>query len=1052
MYNQKLTHMKQLILAVKGIIYFAFLLCIGLNSVHAQNNIKNTTITGTITDKKGNTLPSVNVIVKGTKISTNSDFDGKYSLTIPETVLAPSLVFSYIGFTEQTELVGNQSQINASLQEETNKLDEVIVVGYGKMKKSDVTGAISSVRKESIEHRTTASAAEALQGLVSGVNVQKTGGLAGGGVSVKIRGVNTFGNTEPLYIIDGFQGSINTVSPNDIESMEVLKDGAAAAIYGSLAANGVILVTTKNGQKDGVKVDFTAYLNSSKAANQLEMLDAKGYQTVTKNIYDNYNQYSSQPVALPTYITAPAPANTNWQDEVFRTGLAQNYGLGIQGKDGNVKYALYGNLVKEEGIVIGNDFERQNASARLSFKKSIFDIDAKMAYVGTQSELPVFQLKEVYSISPLVPVYDTNETYGYGLTNKNGLPSYTNPVAEQNFNSRIDKGQDFTANFGVTANINSWIKYKIAYSYRVTNNQLTAHNPPYIANNKEPHLYTVQSNTNTHWDNQILDNILTVDKTFGDHSFNLMLGTTLNEMSSEWTAVEVEGKTTNYNVENGQIVTSEQAAGFLDSSFETIGAGKGGTYNADGSKYQYNRLSYFGRLNYSYKDRYLLQMSLRHDGSSKFGENSRYGTFPSIALGWKIEKEEFYPADFFVSNLKLRASWGQLGSESALGYYSSNALITTGNNLKYGYVQGDGNNPWAGSIATTLENKNLQWETTDSKNIGIDYTVKGGKISGSINYYYNTTQDLLITKKIAPSAGINDPILNVGEISNRGFEFEINYRNKVNEFNYNVGFNLSTLQNKVVSLANEGQVIYGEGLKFGAEHFPTQAHVGKPISAFYLYQTDGIFQSMDEVNAYSKDGNLIQPDAKPGDIRFKDLDGNGVIDEEDKAYSGTGLPKLEANLILGANYMGFDMSALLGSAWGNKLYNGNRYFYESMNNGTNMLATTLNAWTPENHSDIPRAVLSDPNGNSRESTRFLENGNFIRLRQLQFGYTIPKKLLAGAKIDKLRFYVGAENLFTITKYQGIDPEFSRSSVLNTGVDRFVYPFTKSFVSGVQFNF
>jgi TonB-linked SusC/RagA family outer membrane protein len=1045
--------MKQLILTVKGIIYFAFLLCIGLtHTVHAQDNIKNTTISGTITDNNGIKLPSVNVLVKGTKTSTDSDSDGKFSITIPSTEATPSLVFTYIGYIEQTVQVGNQSQINISLQEETNKLNEVIVVGYGKMKKSDITGAISSVKKESIERRTTANAAEAIQGLVSGVSVQKAGGLAGGGISVKIRGVNTFGNTEPLYIIDGFQGSINTVSPNDIESMEILKDGAAAAIYGSLAANGVILVTTKNGQKNGVKVDFTAYLNSSAAANQLEMLDAQGYQKVTKSIYDNYNQYASQPVALPAYITAPATANTNWQDEVFRTGLAQNYGLGIQGKEGTIKYALYGNLVKEEGIVIGNDFERQNASARLSFKKSIFDIDAKMAYIGTQNELPSFQLKEVYSISPLVPVYDANEKYGYGLTNKNGLPSYTNPVAQQNFNSRVDKGQDFTANFGITANINSWIKYKIAYSYRVTNNQFAAHNPPYIANSKEPHLYTAQSNTNTHWDNQILDNILTIDKTFGEHSFNLMLGNTLNAITSEWTQVGVEGKTTNYTVENGQIVTSEQPAGFLDSGFETIGAGKGGTYNADGSKFEYNRISYFGRLNYSYKDRYLFQMTLRQDGSSKFGENSRFGTFPSIALGWKIEKEEFYPTDSYVSNLKLRASWGQLGSESALGYYSSSALITTGNNLNYGYVQGNGKNPWPGSIATTLENKDLQWETTDSKNIGLDYTLKGGKISGSMNYYYNTTQDLLIIKKIAPSAGINDPVLNVGEINNRGFEFEINYHNNINEFNYNVGFNLTTLKNKVVSLANEGQVIYGEGLKFGDEHFPTQAHVGKPISAFYLYQTDGIFQSMDEVNNYSKNGNLIQPDAKPGDIRFKDLDGNGTIDEDDKAYSGTGLAKLEANLILGANYMGFDFSALIGSAWGNKLYNGNRYFYESMNNGTNMLATTLNAWTPDNHSNIPRAVLSDPNGNSRESDRFLENGDFIRLRQLQFGYTIPEKLLAGAKIDKLRFYIGAENLFTISDYQGIDPEFSRSSVLDTGVDRFVYPFTRSFVSGVQFNF
>ena len=1027
------------------------LLCLWLpNITFAQSN---KTITGKVTDDKNNTLPGVNISIKDSKYNASADFDGNYTLTFPSNLTNPTIIFSYLGFTTKEEVLNNRSVLNVVMQEENNKLNEVVVIGYGSQKKSNVTGAISSIKKESIETRATTNAAEALQGLVAGVNVQKSGGLAGADVKVKIRGVNTFGATEPLYIIDGFQGNISTVNPTNIESMEVLKDGAAAAIYGSVAANGVIIVTTKNGQKEGVKVDFSSFLSITNPAKTLDLLDADGYRTVNKRMYDEYNKYATSPKPLPAYITAPSNTNTDWQNEVFRSGLTQNYGLGVQGRQGDFKFALYGNYVKQKGIVIDNQFGQQMASARISFKKSIFDIDGKMAYIATQNALPNFQLKEVYTMAPLVPVYDDTEQYGYGLTDKNGLPAGTNPVAEEHFKKSEEKGQDLTANFAVTANFAPWIKYKLGYSYRVKNSQQTAHFPPYIANPKEIHLYPLQTELRTTFDEQIVDNIITIDKTFGKHVFGLMLGNTINSQSSNWNQVSVEGKTTDYSVEDGQLVSVDRPSGFLDPGFETIGAGKGGTYAADGSKYQYNRLSFFSRLNYSYNDRYLLQMTIRKDGSSKFGQDSRWGTFPSIALGWKIEKEDFFPKDMILSTLKLRASWGQLGNEAALGYYSANTLIQTGNTLlTNGYVQGNGSNPWPGSIATTLENRNLQWETTDSKNIGIDYTLLKGKISGSMNYYHNVTDNLLITKKLAPSVGIDDPILNVGKISNSGFEFEVNYRDQVNEFKYNVGFNLTTLKNNVVSLANEGQTIYGQGLKFGTEHFPTQARVGSPISGFYLYKTDGIFQTVEEVNAHSKNGVLLQPNAQPGDIRFKDLNGDGVIDENDKAYAGTGLPKLEANLSLGGSYKGFDFSALIGSGWGNKLYNGNRYFYESMSAGSNMLATTLNSWTPENHSNTPRAVLQDPNGNSRESDRFLESGDFVRLRQLQFGYTVPNKALGKAKIDKLRFYVSAENLFTITKYSGIDPEFSRTSVLDTGVDRFVYPFTRSFVSGVQYIF
>jgi hypothetical protein len=369
-------------------------------------------------------------------------------------------------------------------------------------------------------------------------------------------------------------------------------------------------------------------------------------------------------------------------------------------------------------------------------------------------------------------------------------------------------------------------------------------------------------------------------------------------------------------------------------------------------------------------------------------------------------------------------------------------------------VKGNGESAWAGSIARGLENRSLKWETTDTKNIGFDYGFLNNKLSGTLNYYYNSTKDLLITKVLPPSAGLDNPILNVGEISNNGFEFELNWTDKIGKLAYNAGFNLSTMKNKVVKLADANQVLYGEGLRYGTEHFPTQTRVGEPIGAFYLYRTNGLFQSDAEAAGYKNSrGELLQPNAKAGDIRFVDVNGDGMIDDADKEFCGSGLPKVEININLGASYQGFDFSLVLSSAWGNKLYNGNKYFYEGMNSGSNFLRSALDAWTPQNtNTNVPRAVYQDPNGNLKESDRFLENGDFIRLRQVQIGYTLPKSLLSKIYLQNLRLYVSGENLLTWTNYSGIDPEFSRSSVLNTGIDNLIYPFTRSFTAGIQISF
>ena len=888
------------------------------------------------------------------------------------------------------------------------------------------------------------------------MNITKSGGNAGAGVSVKIRGVKTFGDNEPLYIIDGFPGDINSLNPQDIESMEILKDGAAAAIYGSVAANGVIIITTKNGKKGDVKVDFSTYLSFTTVAKDLDMLDAEGYKSVHKAMYENYKtQYGKYPNGnLPAYVTKDTGVNTDWQDVTQRNGLAQSYMISIRGGGDKAQYSVSYNHADEKGIFIGNEHRHDIARMKLHATKGIIDIDANMDFKYTNSQQPQYSLKETYMISPLVPVYNDNEKYGFGLTNFDGLPNNRNVMADAYYKNSVARKYHTTANVALTFNFTPWLNFKTSYAYRGEHEVDTYHAPDYIADPKSPSNYPYNSETRAYWEEQLWENVLSFNKQLGKHSLNAMLGTSMTSRKYNWNSVAVEGKTIIYKVEDGQLVTSEKAAGFLDPNFTTIGAGAGGTFSGDGSNWVYNRASFFGRINYNFNDRYLLQFTFREDGSSKFGADSRWGFFPSVAVGWRISEEPFFPKNSVVSNLKFRASWGQLGNENALGYYDFLALISTYNDLYQGYVQGSGSSAWSGSIARALENRSLKWETTDTKNIGFDFGLFNNRLNGNINYYINETRDLLITRSIAPSAGLANPVLNVGKMRNQGVELELNWNDNISDFNYTVGFNLSTVKNKVVELANADQTIYGEGLKYGSEHFPTQTKVGKPIGSFYLYQADGIFQSTDEVNRHvNSNGDLLQPEAQPGDIRFIDTNGDGYIDEDDKVYCGSGIPKVEANFNLSANWRGFDFSAVIGGSFGFKIYNANRYLYEGMNSASNFLATTCNAWTPTNTStDIPRAIYGDPNDNTRESTRFLENGDFVRLRQAQIGYTLPASISKAIYCDRIRFYVSGENLFTITGYSGANPEFSRASVLNTGIDKLIYPFTRSYTVGAQVTF
>ncbi len=1032
----------------------------GAIKTSTQDKVGGRTVSGVVTDSSGEPIIGAVVKLKGSTTGTTTDIDGRYMINVNKN--NDVLAFNYLGYHPQDITVGNRSKLDVELIESDQALNEVVVIGYGTLKKSDLTAAISSVSGEDLATKATTNPAEALQGAVSGVNVLKSSGLAGSDISIKIRGVNTFGSNEPLYVIDGFFGDINNLNPNDIESIEILKDGAASAIYGSVAANGVVLVTTKSGKDGRVIVDINSYASMRKTARRLELLDADGYLKVHKAMFENAGE------SLPSYINKPgrnegdAPYNTNWQDEVFRTGVSLNQSVSVRGGMKDTKFTISGNITDDKGILINNKYTKHNFRSKISTKKNIFSIDATMGYMASKASKHYVPLLDVYMISPLVPVYDKESEGGYGLTNSfwPDMASNINPIANTENRKGWQKRQHFDGNIAVGVDIMKGLNYRISYGYRGNNYQDIEHARSFIADPKAPVEYPWHQEERGFWEEHILDNVLSYNNKLGEHSINAMLGTSMNKEQSTWNLVKVEGKTTVYSVENGKLVMGDVPAGFSNQDFMTINAGRGGTFSGDGTKYNYNRLSYFGRLNYSYGNRYLFQFTFRRDGSSKFGEGKRWGNFPSVALGWRINEEAFFPQETPISNLKLRGSWGRLGNEVVLGYYASHALISTGNTNWLGSVQGSGSNPWPGSIASGLENRDLRWETTESINIGLDYGFLDNKLSGTINYYDNRTKDLLIRRRLAPSAGLENPTLNVGEMKNSGFEFEINYTDKAGDFKYNAGLNLSYLKNEMTKLSDKGQIIYGYGLNRGDSHFANATMAGRPIGGFHLYETDGIFQTEEEVLAHKNaNGDLLQKNAKPGDIRFRDVNGDGIIDEDDKTFQGSGMPKLEVNLNLGAAYKGFDFSALIGSGWGHKLYNGNRYFFEGMHLKSNFMTSTLNAWTPENkNTNMPRAVLGDPNGNTRESDRFLENGDFIRLRQLQLGYTLPAKITKMLRMDNLRFYVSGENLLTWTNYDGIDPEFSPtagntgSASLNTGLDREIFPFTRSYTFGIQLSF
>jgi TonB-linked SusC/RagA family outer membrane protein len=986
-----------------------------------------TRITGTISDATGQPMPGVGIKVKGTTTTTVTDANGKY---VVMAAANSTLVFSYIGYTEQEAAVNGRTVVNITLQESQAELSEVVVIGYGTVRRSDLTGSVASVKGADIKSQGVSDVTRSLQGKMPGVTIESAGGDPGAGTRILIRGVGTLGNATPLYIVDGVQvASINNLNQTDIESVDVLKDASAAAIYGSRAANGVVLVTTKSGKSGAAVVQFSANVGVQSKASNIDVLNAEEWATVNNAAHANAGltplDLASDPAALGV--------GTDWQDAIFRSAPIQQYNLLVSGGSENSKYSVSGGYNDQEGIVDVTGYKRYNlrvktetTKGRLKFGETVLLSREKFVTMpagwGGQGGNPV---GSAIKMIPAFKIYNPDALGGYDGA-YGSVVNIANPVAQLYLDDINRENTSILANAFAEVKIIDGLKYRLNLGYTNVFNS----NYDYYKRYQIGALFSHPTNDISLAKDQnvllLLENTLNYDKVFGKHSIQALAGYTYQSNNYSYTST---------------------ARTDLPDGIDQIDAGAGIASNS-GNRTETNLISLLGRMIYSYDNRYLLTASFRRDGSSRFGANNRYGNFPSVALGWNVMNESFFePLAKTFSNLKLRASYGILGNQE-IGDYQYSAAVASNIN----YVVGANQQRWFGSIQTAFASPNIKWETTKTSNIGIDAGFFGNKLNLTADYFIKKTTDVLLNVPIPGSAGsVSNPVVNAGTLRNKGVELGLNYGNSVGKLNYTIFGSISAVKNKVIELGTGSQQIYGgQPNHHGATSTLTEA--GGSIGSFYLIQAVGIFNSQEEVNAYAKNGQLIQPNAAPGDVKFLDTNDDGQINNLDRVNLGSPFPDFEYGLGFNANLHNFDLAVFFQGSQGNKIYNGLAQDLQSTNLQMNYAKSTLNAWTPTNRSDIPRVTASDPNLNSQTSSRFLEDGSYLRMKTLQLGYTLKDDFAKKLRIGSFRTYVSADNIFTITNYSGFNPDLGRTgSIFDRGVDygHVAYPLARTISLGIQ---
>jgi TonB-linked SusC/RagA family outer membrane protein len=1009
---------------MKKLLQSLFVLMLVASAAFAQDR----TITGTVTAKEdGSALPGVSIQVKGTKVGTQTGADGKFTIKVAQGQSA--LTFSFIGFVPKTVNLGNGSNINVSLESDSKVLSEVVVVGYGTQSKREITGSQSTVKAADIANAPIQSPEQALQGRAPGVQVTQSSGTPGGGISVRVRGPSSIGaSNQPLYIVDGvpintgsytqlaaggqLTNSLGDINPSDIESLEVLKDAAATAIYGSRASGGVVLITTKRGANQPTRLSFNSYYGVQEAQRQLPTITGQEYITLLNEAVANRYCAGLGYTALTGLSQNPADyVNTNWQDEIFRTAVVKNYDLSVRGGTDKTKFSVSGSYFDQDGIVINTGYKRYSGRVNIDNKISDkFNVGISSSF-STATSNRVNNDNNIYGVvsgsillGPHVPVKNPNGTWG-----GDPVSSVDNPVASAYETT-------FTA-------INNRLFANAFGEYKITDNLKfkTSFGVDYVQS-KDRRFYptTVNAGRGSKGSgaegynqemNIVNENLFSFAKTFGGkHSLNAVAGVTYQ--TSKYESIYAA------------------ATVFPGNDIRRISAGAVKTDASSGGT-SWGLVSYLARANYTFADKYIVQGSVRVDGSSRFGANNRYATFPAASVAWRASEENFLKNSKIISDLKFRASYGETGNQE-IGNFSSLPLFGVG-----AYIQ-------SGSLVPTqLGNPDLTWETAKAYNAGFDLGLFDNRLTFTVDGYRRNTEELLLGQPLVGASGFTSIQKNIGAVKNEGIELGVNavIVNSKN-FKWDASFNYTKNSNEVSTLY--GGIPYASG-------FASWVEQGQPLGAFRGYIVDRLFQSAADVAA----SPLHSSATKAGDVKFKDLNGDNVINSLDQEIMGQGLPTYFGGLTNNIKYKNFDVSFFFQFSGGNQIYNNTRAFSEGMNGLFGQTAAVLNRWTPTNtNTNIPRAIYGDTPNNRRTSTRWLEDGDFIRLKNANIGYTFSPALAKRLKLNSLRIYAAGQNLWTKTKYQGLDPEVSTFSDTNTapGTDFLTFPQARTFTFGINVGF
>ncbi len=1003
----------------------------------------------------GEPLIGATVHVQGLKNGTVTDFNGNYTIQAEQ---GQTLVFSYVGFLTKTVKVGAANTVNVTLDEDRQSLEEVVVIGYGVQKKKLVTGATVQVKGDDIAKMNTTNPLQAMQGQTPGVNITSTSGQPGSGLKVQIRGLGTIGNSGPLYLIDGIGGDINTLNPADIESIDVLKDAASAAIYGAQAANGVVLVTTKSGKEGRSVVSFDGYLGWQNVARKVDLLDANQYMTIMNEQAVNDGQ---APIDWSKY--KGIDANTNWMDEMFKdNAITQSYNIGVTGGSAVSNYAMTLGYTNQEGIVGGSDvsdYSRYNFRINSEHKviQNLLKVGEQVSFVYTNTTgISVGNqynstLRSAFNVAPILPVYGPNTIDGdpYFDTNYYGSDGWAegagNPYANMMQTYNESKGSTLNANvyaeltplkglkyrtvFGVVAGSSEYRNFSGIYQYSKYDTQ---HQRTTVGQNMNHSLGMTWTNT------------LQYDWKIKDHSFNALVGMESYRYEGTYVGAGQKDLKEGFDTWEYAYVSNGSAA--------TSGDG----LSASGSPHGDSRsVSYFGRLGWNWKETYMINATLRCDGSSNFARGHRYGWFPSVSAGWVLTNEKFMePVTKVMDYFKLRASWGQVGNANIAAYQYLAPIKNTNTHYFFGNDLSSISSVLAqywGAYPSRMSNEDVTWETSEQFNAGFDARFLSQRLNVNFDFYIKTTKDWLVQAPVPATTGTNPPIINGGDVKNTGIELSLNWNDKIGkDFRYNVGANMAYNKNKVGNIPTADGMVHGSTAVI-YDNAPEiyRASNGEPIGYFWGYKTAGIFQNEQDISDWIGAGNgVLQADVEAGDVKYYDIDHNGVIDDNDKVNLGNGIPDVTMGFNLGFDWKGVDFSLVASGAFGQQIVQSYRSFTDIKANYTTRI---LERWTGEGTSnEIPR--VTEKNINWQFSDLFVEDADYLRISNITVGYDFSK-LLRQKWLSQARLYFQVQNAFTFTKYDGMDPEVGYGvEDWVSGIDIGYYPRPRTYLFGVNLKF